>query len=100
MGYTGPIPQEMKVEAEATAVEQIAAIRGREWAAENSALIIDVREPHEWAMGTLPGAELIRLKVKTEWPASVVKLAGAWQDMPLQEELRRPKGTDAPREEL
>jgi rhodanese-related sulfurtransferase len=51
----------MRVEAETMAVEQIAAIRGREWAAENGALIIDVREPHEWAMGTLPGAELIRL---------------------------------------
>lgn len=43
------------------AVEQVAAIRGQEWAAEKRALVIDVREPHEWAMGTLPGAELIRL---------------------------------------
>lgn len=61
----------MRMEAEATAVEQIAAIRGREWAAENSALIIDVREPHEWAMGTLPGAELIRLN---ELPARLTQL--------------------------
>ena len=43
-------------------VEQVAATRGQEWADENGALIIDVREPHEWAMGTFPGAELIRLQ--------------------------------------
>lgn len=43
------------------AVEQVAAVRGREWAEQNGALIIDVREPHEYAMGSLPGAELIRL---------------------------------------
>lgn len=42
-------------------VEQVAAVLGQEWAAQNDALIIDVREPHEYAMGTLPGAELIRL---------------------------------------
>jgi len=42
-------------------VEQVAAVRGREWAEENGALIIDVREPYEYAMGSLPGAELIRL---------------------------------------
>ena len=42
-------------------VEQVAASQGEHWAEANGALIIDVREPHEWAMGTFPGAELIRL---------------------------------------
>jgi rhodanese-related sulfurtransferase len=31
------------------------------WSQEHDAVIIDVREPFEWAMGTLPGAELIGL---------------------------------------
>lgn len=43
------------------AVEQVAAVRGQQWVEENGAVIIDVREPHEYAMGSLPGAELIRL---------------------------------------
>ena len=43
------------------AVEQVAAVRGQQWVEEHGAVIIDVREPHEYAMGSLPGAELIRL---------------------------------------
>jgi rhodanese-related sulfurtransferase len=31
------------------------------WSEDHDAVIIDVREPFEWAMGTLPGAELIGL---------------------------------------
>jgi len=31
------------------------------WSQNHDAVIIDVREPFEWAMGTLPGAELIGL---------------------------------------
>ena len=31
------------------------------WSTEHDAVIIDVREPFEWAQGTLPGAELIQL---------------------------------------
>ena len=31
------------------------------WSQDHDAVIIDVREPFEWAMGTLPGAELIGL---------------------------------------
>lgn len=31
------------------------------WSQDNDAVIIDVREPFEWARGTLPGAELIGL---------------------------------------
>jgi rhodanese-related sulfurtransferase len=29
------------------------------WVAEREATILDVREPHEWSLGTLPGAVLI-----------------------------------------
>ena len=31
------------------------------WRQDHDAVTIDVREPFEWAMGTLPGAELIGL---------------------------------------
>ena len=31
------------------------------WSQDHEAVIIDVREPFEWAMGTLPGAELVGL---------------------------------------
>jgi len=31
------------------------------WSQDHDAVIIDVREPFEWAMGTLPGADLIGL---------------------------------------
>lgn len=34
-------------------------------------------------------ARLIRDRLATSWPVSVAALAGAWQDMPTAEELRR-----------
>ena len=33
-------------------------------------------------------ARLIEAKVASEWPESVVQLAGAWKDLPLAEEGR------------
>jgi rhodanese-related sulfurtransferase len=42
-------------------VEQVAAARWQEWAQTNHATILDVREPHEWARGTLPGSQLMSL---------------------------------------
>lgn len=42
-------------------IEQVPATRGREWAQTNHATILDVREPHEWARGTLPGSQLVSL---------------------------------------
>jgi hypothetical protein len=42
-------------------------------------------------------AELIRTRTATEWPESIVKLAGAWPDLPSLEELRQ-GGEDVPRE--
>lgn len=44
--------------------------------------------------------ELIAQRLSDEWPPSVVKLAGAWPDMPLAEELRAVTARDAQREAL
>ena len=43
-------------------------------------------------------AELIREKASTTWPENVVKLAGAWKDLPTAEEIRKGMGKDADRE--
>lgn len=45
-------------------------------------------------------ARLVREKTASEWPQSLVRLAGAWADFPAAEELRRSLGTDVPREPL
>jgi hypothetical protein len=45
-------------------------------------------------------AELIREKASTTWPENVVKLAGAWKDLPTAEEIRRGIGKDARRESV
>ncbi|MBI1788745.1 MAG: CopG family transcriptional regulator [Acidobacteria bacterium] len=42
----------------------------------------------------------VRERVRSEWPCSVSKLAGAWPDFPSAEELRTKMGTDATREPL
>jgi rhodanese-related sulfurtransferase len=38
---------------------EVEATRWETWVAENDATILDIREPHEWRLGTLPGAMLI-----------------------------------------
>ena len=43
---------------------------------------------------------LVREKILTEWPASVVDLAGAWKDFPAIDEIRSGQGCDATREQL
>jgi predicted transcriptional regulator len=45
-------------------------------------------------------ADLIRQKTATEWPASVIELAGAWADFPTAEELREDVPADVPRESI
>ncbi|MGD2061239.1 MAG: rhodanese-like domain-containing protein [Acidimicrobiia bacterium] len=42
-------------------VEQVPAHGWRSWIDDNRGRMIDVREPYEWAMGTLPEAEKISL---------------------------------------
>jgi hypothetical protein len=45
-------------------------------------------------------AEAVRRRVKTEWPESVLALAGAWPDFPMAEEIRKNQGADSSREPL
>jgi hypothetical protein len=46
-------------------------------------------------------AGLIREKTALEWPPSIARLAGAWEeDSPDAEEIRRGERADAPREPL
>ena len=45
-------------------MDKVVLVEARDWqvwSQDHDAVIIDVREPFEWAMGTLPGAELIGL---------------------------------------
>jgi len=45
-------------------------------------------------------ARLIKAKVASEWPESIVQIAGAWKDLPLAEEGRANLGQDIEREAL
>ena len=40
-------------------------------------------------------AEAIRQRVKAEWPASALALAGAWPDFPTANEIRKSQGAGA-----
>lgn len=40
-------------------METVAADEWRTWVEDNDAAVLDIREPDEWALGTLPGAVLI-----------------------------------------
>lgn len=55
-------------------VPQLSAGEWEAWVSENDALVIDVREPNEWAQGTLHGAEKIQL---TKLPSVVGTLDNA-----------------------
>lgn len=44
-----------------SAVRLVPARDWETWSTTNDAVIIDVREPFEWAMGALPGSVLIKL---------------------------------------
>jgi len=45
-------------------------------------------------------SDLIRDKTAKSWPESIVKLAGAWKDLPLAEDIRGKSGHDVQRESL
>jgi hypothetical protein len=45
-------------------------------------------------------ADLVENRTRTEWPAEVLELAGAWPDFPDLEELRAQTGEDQRRERL
>ncbi len=39
-----------------SSIEQVPAPEWQTWLEANQGLLLDVREPHEWSLGTLPGA--------------------------------------------
>jgi hypothetical protein len=45
-------------------------------------------------------ADLVENRTRTEWPAEVLELGGAWPDFPEPEELRAKIGKDKRRERL
>ena len=45
-------------------------------------------------------SNLIKEKVATSWPESIVKLAGAWKDLPTAEEIRKSMVKDIDRESI
>jgi hypothetical protein len=45
-------------------------------------------------------SELIRERADEVWPESVKKLAGAWEDFPEADEIRKGVGRDVPREKV
>jgi hypothetical protein len=45
-------------------------------------------------------ADLVENRTRTEWPAEVLELAGAWPDFPDLEDLRAQAGKDERRERL
>ena len=45
-------------------------------------------------------ARLIQNRTRETWPEAVVRLAGAWKDMPLAEEIREGLPDDSGREPL
>lgn len=46
---------------ETTSIEQVPASNWQTWIEDNDAALLDVREPMEWAMGTLPNSETVSL---------------------------------------
>lgn len=42
-------------------VEQVPASDWQKWIEDNDGVLLDVREPYEWAQGTLPGARRVRM---------------------------------------
>lgn len=44
-----------------TRIPQVHAPEWKEWVEENDAVILDVREPMEWARGTLEGSQKVQL---------------------------------------
>jgi rhodanese-related sulfurtransferase len=52
-------------------ISQIPAHEWEQWVEENDGVVLDVREPSEWELGTLPGAIKISL---SELPSSLDSL--------------------------
>lgn len=49
-------------------VENVPAHDWEQWLAEHDGILLDVREAKEWALGTLPGAELMAMsEIGEKW---------------------------------
>ena len=49
-------------------VEQVAATNWMAWRDEHNAVVLDVREPMEWALGVLPGVEKMAMStIAADW---------------------------------
>ena len=59
----------------------------------NSAVKISGISKSKWV------ARVIHEKAGSEWPESVVQLAGAWPDFPEESEIRQIPGVDVKRED-
>ena len=45
-----------------SAVEQVPAHEWEDWLEASGGMLLDVREPHEWQLGVLPGALMISMR--------------------------------------
>ena len=45
-------------------------------------------------------SDLIKQKMTSTWPENIVKLAGAWTDLPTAEDIRKNMAEDADRESI
>lgn len=45
-------------------------------------------------------SDLIKQKIATTWPENIVRLAGAWTDLPTAEDIRKNMAEDADRESI
>ena len=45
-----------------SAVQQVPAGEWEDWLEENDGALLDIREPHEWIQGVLPGAQTISMR--------------------------------------
>lgn len=45
-------------------------------------------------------SDLIKQKMTSTWPENIVKLAGAWTDLPTAEDIRKNMAEDADREAI
>ena len=49
-------------------IEQVPARRWQDWQTQHDAVVLDVREPGEWAQGLLPNAVTMAMsRIATEW---------------------------------
>jgi len=45
-------------------------------------------------------SDLIKQKMTSTWPENIIKLAGAWTDLPTAEDIRKNMAEDADRESI